>query len=272
MNETQSTANKRRYPSGDEDSICKRTRSAKYSNSSDTQESEGSPENVTPQEQSDIINKPFVCKWCTKRFSQMAQLRVHERSHTGYRPYVCTYEGCKKAFSQLGNLRTHERKHTGERPFKCDECGKSFTQLGNLRAHQNTHREVPPFTCPFPGCQKGFSQLGNLRTHQSKMHPESLGQHTSPKWRGQVKKLEYVNEPAATQTQQGNMTTTKSPINNTAIFTSSHSSLPLPTLPPIAIASRNGHGETHSHSQRNNMETTTALREVRSLLSKRHGA
>jgi uncharacterized Zn-finger protein len=65
----------------------------------------------------------FQCQDCEKSFTQQAHLSIHQvfyfnkRKHTGERPYVCGFQACSKSFTQLGNLKTHERKHTGERPF-----------------------------------------------------------------------------------------------------------------------------------------------------------
>jgi len=115
-------------------------------------------------------SKDYVCELCkpNKRFVQLAHLRIHQRKHTGERPFVCSF--CNKSFAQLGNLKTHQRKHTGERPFSCPICFKTFTQSGNLKAHELLHQGVRPFICEW--CDKTFTQSGNLKTHQLKMHPE----------------------------------------------------------------------------------------------------
>ena len=67
--------------------------------------------------------------------------QVHERAHTGEKPFKCRVEGCDKAFATGYGLKSHTRTHTGEKPYKCshDGCGKAFKTSGDLQKHVRTH-------------------------------------------------------------------------------------------------------------------------------------
>ena len=94
-------------------------------------------------------------------FSAPSRHKLHERSHTGEKPYVC--DQCDKAFVDKYSLVRHVRTHTGEKPYKCSYCNRGFAQGCQLQFHERTHTGEKPYECS--QCQKKFSRRQELNKH-----------------------------------------------------------------------------------------------------------
>ena len=64
--------------------------------------------------------RAHACSWCPRTFKSPSDLKRHELTHTGEKPFKC--EHCDYASTRAGDLQTHMRIHTGEKPFKCAYC------------------------------------------------------------------------------------------------------------------------------------------------------
>lgn len=51
----------------------------------------------------------FPCRYCGKYIRSRYDLSIHERIHTGEKPYICTF--CGKGFTQKNNLESHKIVH-----------------------------------------------------------------------------------------------------------------------------------------------------------------
>ena len=49
--------------------------------------------------------------------------------------HICGHEGCERRYSQLNNLRRHEKSHKKSRAYKCAYCRKGFARSDSLLRH-----------------------------------------------------------------------------------------------------------------------------------------
>ncbi|KAL7268889.1 hypothetical protein RUND412_008470 [Rhizina undulata] len=59
--------------------------------------------------------KRHRCSVCGSYFTRSGGLKAHRYTHTGERPFVCTYEGCVATFTTKSNLNRHWKSSLHER-------------------------------------------------------------------------------------------------------------------------------------------------------------
>ncbi|XP_011634252.1 transcription factor hamlet [Pogonomyrmex barbatus] len=90
----------------------------------------------------------YRCIFCDKIYSRKYGLRIHIRTHTGYKPLKCDF--CQHRFGDPSNLNKHVRLHaTDDSRYKCNICGKILVRRRDLERHINSwHSEKSDANVP----------------------------------------------------------------------------------------------------------------------------
>ena len=166
----------------------------------------GSPQNTEKQH----TETQYNCKFCDKDFKRKGHLDIHERIHSGERPFLC--HQCGKGFRSRDGLKSHIVVHSDKKAYSCNKCKKSFKTSHQMRKHQrltklamskkepNYHRPVKCNLCRYSITSK-LEQRQHKRFHQKGGCPfvcslckksfsnlKELGKHHKSSCRGGKKK------------------------------------------------------------------------------------
>lgn len=112
--------------------------------------------------------KPFGCLKCGRRYYRKENLLIHEmRDCSSALTYTCLI--CSTTFNTKEALRLHTVTHTGEMPHKCSTCPEQFMYKKNLTVHMmKVHGYPKPHACS--QCPKTFLTRAELRVHEAAKH------------------------------------------------------------------------------------------------------
>ncbi|KAK0174439.1 hypothetical protein PV327_010208 [Microctonus hyperodae] len=68
------------------------------------------------------LNNGHYCYFCKKVYTRKYGLKIHIRTHRGYKPVKCKF--CSRPFGDPSNVNKNMRLHKGDTPYRCHLCGK----------------------------------------------------------------------------------------------------------------------------------------------------
>ncbi|XP_030036546.2 gastrula zinc finger protein XlCGF17.1 [Manduca sexta] len=111
--------------------------------------------------------KTDKCSYCDYRASNAEQVKIHERLHTGERPYVC--KECNAGFHRKSSYLQHVAIHLPEKTVQCDQCSARFKSVTLMRIHKSRHRP-PQYSFKCRVCDNSFARRRNVARHLQRIH------------------------------------------------------------------------------------------------------
>ncbi|XP_067651264.1 zinc finger protein 208-like [Haliotis asinina] len=112
-----------------------------------------------------VSNETLWCVFCDRRFTVLSQLIIHVRTHTGIKPYKCSF--CQKTFALPYSLKDHIKNMHNKQHHGDLYTGQTIATNNQMQLNINTsvskqHR------CQI--CHREFPLLSSLKIHMSKKH------------------------------------------------------------------------------------------------------
>ncbi|XP_045781514.1 zinc finger protein 845-like [Maniola jurtina] len=118
--------------------------------------------------------KTDKCSYCDYRASNAEQVKIHERLHTGEKPFVC--KTCSAGFHRKSSYLQHVAIHLPEKTVQCDQCPARFKSVTLMRIHKNRHRPSP-YTFKCGVCNNSFARRRNVARHLQRVHGLTQDHH-----------------------------------------------------------------------------------------------
>nr|XP_015910348.2 uncharacterized protein LOC107441553 [Parasteatoda tepidariorum] len=117
---------------------------------------------------------PLECQICKhKKFTALATLIHHYRSHAGIKPYSCKL--CEGTFTRKHSLNYHMLIHKNISRFTCPSCFRAFRHPSHYKEHLRRHTGETPFICPT--CLLKFKTRNTFKRHLKIQHRKLLTAH-----------------------------------------------------------------------------------------------
>ncbi|KAH8406828.1 hypothetical protein KR222_005507, partial [Zaprionus bogoriensis] len=123
----------------------------------------GHPMNAAAQIEAIVSNmgaskQGHLCIYCGKVYSRKYGLKIHIRTHTGFKPLKCKF--CLRPFGDPSNLNKHVRLHL--------QASQSSPGGSDVDINVDSDAELAGFQCQL--CHKTFSRARDLQRHMETRH------------------------------------------------------------------------------------------------------